>query len=702
MRRKAKAAPASSTEAGTAAVTGGAVTKTAAGTAARAGGVTGGVPTKTDPGAGGPAAGDDKTRQDTLPGDKADNAGKGDKDVGDNAGKVAAAQAPATATRSRGKPPLPTDRPPGAPPDPWTAFARTSERAPGRLRRAGRVIGRGLIHEYSVVVYVSLLLAVAFTWPTLRYPLHTVPQDISDPARQAWQIAWTGHILRAEPARLWQSNAFYPERYNFAFGDSLLGYAPAGLLGDGPAAALLRYNILFVLAHALLLIGGYALIRQLGAGRTGSAVAALAVAFAPWRLAQEGHLDLVSAGGIPLALAMLARGHGWSMRYGFRPEHRNAAWAAAGWVVATWQFSLGFSLGLPFAIVLAGVLLVIAVATWIKRLRSRSRVLGWQLLVTNQLGALIFLGVGALIAVPYLRTTGAGPATPEIEFYSPPWRSLFIAPAESRIWGGAHAGPRSSLAWPAETTLLPGFALYALALVGLVFSIWKLWHRLVLLAGLAVAVILTLGTTFFEGRWTYLPLFGHLPASFGVRVPGRLMLWVTLLLAVLAAGAVAEFVRRAELFAATRIPPWPGPWLRLATFVPLVLILVETVNATPHPLVPAQPAAMRSVSGPMLVLPTSPQFDQVVMLWTTSRFPEVANGGGGFAANQQAELRRSVENFPDTASIQYLREAGISSVLLVRSQAAGTPWEAAGDVAVDSLGIRREDVDDNTVLFTLN
>ena len=37
-------------------------------------------------------------------------------------------------------------------------------------------------------------------------------------------------------------------------------------------------------AHALLLIGGYALVRQLGAGRTGAAVAGIAFAYAPWRL----------------------------------------------------------------------------------------------------------------------------------------------------------------------------------------------------------------------------------------------------------------------------------------------------------------------------------------------------------------------------------------------------------------------------------
>ncbi|WP_430640951.1 hypothetical protein [Couchioplanes caeruleus] len=611
---------------------------------------------------------------------------------------------PPTGRFRRRKPALPTTRPPGAPPDPWTAFAETTERQPGRLRRALRVAGRAFIHEYALVVYGSLLLAVLLTWPTLRYPLHTVPQDTWDPSRQAWQVSWAGHVLITEPARLWQSNAFFPERYSFAFGSSLLGYAPAGMLGEGPLVATLRYNILFVLAHALLAIGGYALVRQLGAGRTGAVVGAVAFAYAPWRLAQEGHLDIVSAGAIPLALAMLARGHGWSLRYGFRPGRRHAGWAAAGWVVATWQLSLGFPLGLPFAYVLAGLILVVGCAVLVRRLRRRSPVpvLGWRLLVTDLLGALIVAGVGALIAVPYLRVPDTGPAGTEIAFFSPPVRSLLIGPAESRIWGAPHAVARQSLAWPAEMSLLPGFVLYALALVGLVFSVWRMWQRLILLAAVLVSAVFTLGTTFFEGRWTYLPLFGHLPGSFGVRIPGRLMLWVTLFLVILAAGAVAEFVRRAEHLAASRIPPWPGPWLRLATFVPLLLVVGESWNATAHPVVPEQPAAMRTVTGPMLVLPTTALTDQTVMLWSTTRFQQLANGSGGFAARRQAELRRSVATFPDATSVQYLRTQGIGTVLLLRSQAAGTSWERAGDLPVDSLGITREDLDENSVLFRLS
>jgi hypothetical protein len=107
---------------------------------------------------------------------------------------------------------------------------------------------------------------------------------------------------------------------------------------------------------------------------------------------------------------------------------------------------------------------------------------------------------------------------------------------------------------------------------------------------------------------------------------------------------VAEFVRRAEHLSGQRLPPWPGPWLRLATLVPLLFVLAESWNATPHPVVPAQPSAMRTVTNPLLVLPTAAASDQVVQLWSTTRFQPIANGDGGFAATRQADLRRRVEH----------------------------------------------------------
>jgi hypothetical protein len=141
--------------------------------------------------------------------------------------------------------------------------------------------------------------------------------------------------------------------------------------------------------------------------------------------------------------------------------------------------------------------------------------------------------------------------------------------------------------------------------------------------------------------------------------------------------------------------------LRLATLVPLILVIGEGWNTTAHPVVPAQPASMRTITSPMLVLPTGAVSDGTVMLWSTTRYQKIVNGSGGFAAARLAQMRTAVASFPDAASIQYLRGMKVTTVLLVRSAVAGTPWERAGDTPVDNLGITREDTAD-AVVFHLD
>ncbi|SBV28919.1 PT repeat [Micromonospora krabiensis] len=587
--------------------------------------------------------------------------------------------------------------------DRWAAFGPAPEAVPSRPRRAVRAVGRFLIHEWTLATLGALALAVLMTWPTLRYPLYTLPQDYWDPSLQAWQMAWSGHILLANPAQLWQSNTFFPEQWSFAFSDTLLGYAPAGMLGTGPGAAILRYNIMFVLAHALATLGAYALARQLGSARMGAAVAGVTYAYAPWLLAQAGHLHVLSNGGIPLALAMLARGHGWSLRHGYRPERRHDGWVYAGWFVAAWQLSLGFGIGLPFAYFLGGTV-VVALVTWFVRqtwIWPERRPFGRRMVTANVVGGLLFGGVGLLLAIPYFNVTELHPyaerSIGDIGIFSPPASGFVTAPAESRIWGGLHEGARAALPWHPEMTLLPGFVLYALAAGGLFFSVWRLRQRLLLLAGVVVTMVLAMGTRFFGGTWTYVPLFEHLPGWNGLRTPGRLMLWATLLLGLLAAGAITALTDRVRDLAAQRIPSWPGPWLRLATLLPLLLVTVEGLNSTPHPVVPSQPAAMRLVDGPMLVLPSNQSLDQHVMLWSTTHFQDVVNGGSGFTPRQLDDVRRVTQSFPDQTSVEYLRTLGVRNVVLLRDQLAGTPWEITVDSPVDFLGITREEIGDAVV-----
>ena len=326
--------------------------------------------------------------------------------------------------------------------------------------RASRVL-RLLRHEWTLAIVGALVLAVLMIWilPPMVLgavsagtvhsgfadPAHTIIGDGGDPTGQAWLLAWDGHAILHDPARLWDTNAFYPDRNGLAFNDTLLGYAPAALIGHGVEAALLRYNVVFVLVFALAALGTYALVRQLGANRVGAAVAGAAFAYAPWRYGHEGHLNILSTGGMTLALAMLARGHGWSLRHGYRPQRVRPGWALAGWLTAAWQISLGFGVGLAFAYLLLAACLVAAVG-WLVTGRPR---LPRRLVLLDLAGGLAFAAVGGAMASAYLRVRAAHPETVRsldyLAVFSPPLRGLLVAPHSSLPWGTWHDAARTAL-----------------------------------------------------------------------------------------------------------------------------------------------------------------------------------------------------------------------------------------------------------------
>ncbi|MEO3817248.1 hypothetical protein [Plantactinospora sp. B24E8] len=637
--------------------------------------------------------------------------------------------------------------------------------------RAGLALRRLLRHEWTLAVLGGLLLAIILTWPTLRDLTRTIPQDIGDPTLQAWQIAWGGHALLHDPLQLWHSNTFYPEPYTYAYSDTLLGYAPAGMIGEGPVAAVVRYNILYVLVHALAFVGAYALVRQLGAARIGAAVAGVAFAYAPWRLAQAGHLHVLSIGGIALALAMLARGHGWSLRDGYRPERARPGWAFAGWLVAAWQITLGFGIGLPFGYVLALTCLAVGVGyLWSWWRRGRRPVFGRKLFAADLAGGGAFLGITLFMVMPYLEVVARHPAgrrtLEQVEMFSPPWRGFLTAPGENWLWGERHAAARETLSFAGEMTLLPGVVLIGLAFAGLFYSAWRVRHRVLLALGVLVTVVLASGTTFGgDGSPGYATLVLHVPGWDAIRTSGRLVLWTTLLLGILAAGALTALTRQtepapaeppersAEPVAATDGATTAGPEAstpagattgstvaaagtglpvlrsasypvasggadesarsrrdsrggtrlaaRLAALVPLALVVLEGVNTTPHAPVIPQPAAMHGAEGPMLVLPANGTLEFSVMLWSTDGFPRIVNGLASFTPESQARTHAVTTSFPDQVSVGYLRDLGVRTVVVLPEYLPGTPWQDVLLRPADGLGVTREDVGGH-VVFRLN
>ncbi len=209
--------------------------------------------------------------------------------------------------------------------------------------------------EALVAAASGIVLAVVMTWPLVLHLGSDIGKDLGDPLLQTWQVAWIGHALLHAPGDLWQANTFWPYDDTLAFSDALVGYAPVALVAQAsPHAALLGYNVLFLFAYALAFLGAYLLARELGIGWPGAAAAGAAFAYAPWKLSQNGHLHVLSSGGIPLALFLLLRGY----------RRRSPGTVVAGWLVAAWQMTLGFTLGLQLAYLLLVLAVVFLVGVW--------------------------------------------------------------------------------------------------------------------------------------------------------------------------------------------------------------------------------------------------------------------------------------------------------------------------------------------------
>jgi hypothetical protein len=372
--------------------------------------------------------------------------------------------------------------------------------------------------------------------------------------------------------------------------------------------------------------------------------------------------------------------------------------------MAAWQVSLGFAIGLPFLYLLLGSV-VVGVGVWAVRHRGRLReaLPSRRLVVADAAGGAILVGLALLLAIPYLRVLEIYPyfrrSLAWIELYSPPVSGLFIAPAESVPWGHVQEVARADLYIPGEMARLPGFALYGLAAIGLVWSVWPLRVRLGLAAGTIGFAILTVGTNGpADGRLGYLLLM-HLPGFDGIRTPGRMIVWVTLLLALLAAGAVGAWGATLRAAGAGR-PDWTA-LAHALVLVPALVVFLEGQGNIPNARVRPAPPTLSTVEAPFLVLPTQEVLDTNVTLWSTDRFAPTVNGGTSQMPEEQRRVRELVVTFPDAPSVDYLRSLGVRSVVVLPYLIGDGPLADAANVPIEGLGLTRQ-VHPDAVVFTIS
>jgi hypothetical protein len=524
----------------------------------------------------------------------------------------------------------------------------------------------------------AALLAMAMTWPLVAHLGGVVPRDIGDPLAEAWQPAWGGHALLHQPLHYFDANRFWPLKDSLAFGDALVGYAPAGIIGSGPHSAMVRYDLLFIFAYALAFFGAYLLARELGLGPLGAVIAGAAFAFAPYRLEQDGHLQVISSGGIPLTIALAIRG-----------IRRQRPWLLFwAWIVAAWQVSIGWVLGLPFAYGLGGAVGV-AIVLW---LVHRRPAVPRGMLVASAAGIVVFVAVTYWIAHPYLYIADNFPAARrsphEVAAFSGPLKVFLAAPEENFIWGAATAGIRDTLTTWQEKTLFPGAIILVLAVVGLwSSSLSKRWRIGLGIAALAI-MILQLGFQEQGGLlWPYRVLYDVLPGWDAIRTPGRLATFSTLALALLAA-AGAEAAIRAALRRR-----WPA-WTATAIACVLGLAIVTEGRSLPFdpfddqamPDVPPAQPSTEGIPTPQLHLPAlTAKENRAFQLASTDGFPDMVNGRASTNPAVVLDLVKHMAGFPDAATVRELQDYGVRTVILHLGLTERTPQAGAARKSIVGL-----------------
>jgi hypothetical protein len=176
-------------------------------------------------------------------------------------------------------------------------------------------ISRTFFTNRDPAPFVFVAIAIVMTWPLARVATTRLAADVGDPAFNCWVLAWTtGQILAVlrgdfgAIANFWNGNIFHPEPLALAYSEHL--FAEALQIAPVYAATgniLLSYNLLFIATFALSGYTAYLLVRDLTGERWAAWLGGLAFAYAPYRLGQFSHLQILMSYWMPLALLGVRR-----------------------------------------------------------------------------------------------------------------------------------------------------------------------------------------------------------------------------------------------------------------------------------------------------------------------------------------------------------------------------------------------------------
>ena len=166
-------------------------------------------------------------------------------------------------------------------------------------------------YALAAVLYAALILIMT---PQMlagfdnNVPVSARRRLENDALHSLWTMAWSTHGLRTDPANVFHANNFYPEPFTLAYSEHYLGIVPLfGPLWGATGNLVAALNAYYLLSFILTGLATFALVRAWTGSLPAGLYAGLLFAFAPPRLAQHFHIQLLGAWWLPLTLLLLDR-----------------------------------------------------------------------------------------------------------------------------------------------------------------------------------------------------------------------------------------------------------------------------------------------------------------------------------------------------------------------------------------------------------
>jgi len=164
--------------------------------------------------------------------------------------------------------------------------------------------------ETAYVTLAYAAIAVVMTWPLAAGMTRDVAWDLGDSVLNMWILAWDCEQLRgilqghySHLRHFFDANIFHPAPLTLAYSEHLVPQAieifPIYALTKNP---ILCYNLLFLSTFVLSGLGMFLFAREVTGNTAAAVVGGLLFAFAPYRIPQSSHLQVLSSQWMPFAM----------------------------------------------------------------------------------------------------------------------------------------------------------------------------------------------------------------------------------------------------------------------------------------------------------------------------------------------------------------------------------------------------------------